>query len=183
MTSQNVSSPVAVPPAPFVSTAVPPVSIPETFSLSAETLAFLINFCSIKGQFFSIVWRREMKTRKSTTSKVEKMVSGVFRAGLDYDNKASVQDKRESGELPAVNQGLPWGSWLLFPHIISHKGNLYLRIYPTNANQVRAEYFLNGESARREEVEPLCLASEFAEREQAECITVKLSNVCVAKPI
>lgn len=168
---------------PFVSTANPAAIPAETFSLTAETLSFLISFCSIKGRFFSIVWRREMKTRKAVTSKVEKMVSGVFRAGIDYDHKQSVQDKRESGELPATNAGLPWGQWLLFPHIISHKGNLYLRIYPANQNQVKAEYFLNGESARREEIESLCLASEFAERESVECMTVKLSSVCVAKVI
>ena len=124
-----------------------------------------------------------MKTRKGTASIVEKMVSGVFRAGINYDNKQSVQDKRESGELPAVNAGLPWGQWLIFPHVISHKGNLYLRIYPANQNQVKSEYFLNGISARREEIEPLCLASEFTERESVECMTIKLENVQTANPI
>jgi hypothetical protein len=179
-TTTQSNTQVTVPTVPFVSTAIPSL---EGFSLTAETLAFLVSFLTVKGQFFSIVWRRPMKTRKGTTSLIEKMVSGVFRAGIDYDNKQSVQDKRESGELPAVNQGLPWGQWLVFPHIISHKGNLYLRIYPANANQVRAEYFLNGESARREEIEPLCLASEFAERGEVECMTVTLSHVKTAKPI
>lgn len=176
----NTTQPVTVPSVPFVSTAIPSL---ESFNLTGEMISFLLSFLSVKGQFFSIVWRRPMKTRKGVSSLVEKMVSGVFRAGINYDNKASVQEKRESGELPAVNAGLPWGQWLVFPHIISHKGNLYLRIYPANANQVKAEYFLNGESARLEEIEPLCLASEFQERGDVECMTVTLSHVKTAKPI
>lgn len=180
MSTTTQNTPVAIPVAPFVSTAIPSF---ESFNLTGEMITFLLSFLSVKGQFFSIVWRRPMKTRKGTESLVEKMVSGVFRAGIDYDNKQSVQEKRESGELPATNQGLPWGQWLVFPHVISHKGNLYLRIYPANANQVKAEYFLNGESARREEIEPLCLASEFQERASVECMTVTLSHVQTAKPI
>ncbi|RMD51067.1 hypothetical protein D6827_02940 [Candidatus Parcubacteria bacterium] len=83
---------------------------------------------------------------------VKKHVHGVFRAGVNYDNKASVQEKRENGELPAENAGLPWGEWLKPPYLVSHKGNIYVRLYPTPNCKVESYFTIDGEKVSDEEI-------------------------------
>jgi hypothetical protein len=88
----------------------------------------LETFLSKRGQFLSVVWQRLAKVRKTCQDVIEKrVVAHSIRAGVSYDSMANVQYKRESGELPAENAGLPWGTWFLFPHIIEHKGGYYFR--------------------------------------------------------
>lgn len=125
-----------------------------------------------KGQIGGFMWQRALKTRKGVSSLVTKEVRCVARVGIEYDNQRAVKEGRESGELPAVNQGLPWGQWLQYPYLIEHKDNLYLRIYPMPGHMPKEVYRLNGQIARREEVEPLCLASEFKPHESCICLNL-----------
>lgn len=156
----------------------PVVGVPPTFPLNAFQIEFVAKLFQQKGQFMRVVWARDLKTRKGVTSTVRKIVVAVCRAGIEYDNRAIVQEKRAVGDLPAENQGLPWGNWLRYPYIIEHKGTLYVRLYPSVGSRAHAEYFLNGVSARREEIEPLCLASEFRDDDTPpDCFTVKLENI------
>lgn len=141
----------------------------------------LETFLSKRGQFCGVTWLRDVKTRvafKSLT--VQKVVSARnIRAGVTYDNMASVQDKRESGELPAVNQGLPWGEWEIFPHVIKHKGNRYLRFALCDSSQFETTFLVNGEAKTRAEVEPMLLASELSDDTRPDVITVKESSILV----
>lgn len=129
----------------------------------------------------SVAWRRELKVRKAFTGvSVEKHVEGVFRAGINYDNKASVQEKRESGELPEKNAGLPWGEWFQHPYLIINKEHtqLYVRLYPTPNCVVKAKYFLNGAPVDSfEDVREFVLASEYPKDEPPETICVNISNL------
>ncbi len=130
-----------------------------------------------KGQMVGFLWLRDMKTRKTTVSKITKEVRTVCRVGLDYDNQKAVQEKREEGELPAQNAGLPWGKWFYFPYLIEHKGNLYFRLYPLPNHTPKVIYRINGQIARKEEIEPLCLASEFYEKE-THALSININNLC-----
>lgn len=117
-----------------------------------------------------------MKTRKGVTSVITKEVRCVARVGIDYEAKASTIEGRESGELPAVNGGLPWGKWLQFPYLIEHKDSIYLRLYPVAGGHPKVRYRINGQIARKEEIEQLCLASEFREHDDG-CIALNVSHL------
>ena len=128
-------------------------------------------------------WQRPLKILKKFPGvSIVKTVSAMVKAGIEYDNKASVQAKRDNGELPAVNQGLTWGHWYDYPRTIEHKGQHYLRLYPANEfGGMRVDYWLttpNGQQAcDTDTAKQYALTSEFSDKESLDCFTVKLSNL------
>lgn len=151
--------------------------------MSTDSLPSLIRrVLSKAGQFTGFLWIRPLKTRKGVSDTITKTVRCVGRVGLSYDNRVAVQKARASGELPAENKGLPWGQWLLFPCLVAHKGNLYVRIYPVPGRTPKVIYKLNGRTVCRSEIESLCLASEFGEvREDIGCITLNAQALRVVR--
>ncbi len=141
----------------------------------------LASFYSMQaGSFYRVTWARELAVRQAVRGAVViKTVIATVKAGIEYDNKASVIAKRDSGELPAINQGLPWGEWLDYPRTIGHKGSLYLRLYPaTEANhRTDVSYTFNGLPCTLDQAKALCLAKEFQDRADIDCFTVKLANL------
>ena len=99
-----------------------------------------------KGTFRTACWKKDCKLKKAykTDNSVYKISVGTVRLGVTYDNISNVQEKRENGILPEENQGLPWGTWAMFPYIIEHKGNYYLRLSLTNNNPIKTRYWNNG---------------------------------------
>jgi hypothetical protein len=142
-----------------------------------NTSEILVSVMSKKGQFGRARWRKALKTRKGVQGKVEKVTSMSIRAGVDYDSMKVVKEKRESGELPAENAGLPWGQWVEFPYLIAHKDKHYLRLYPNGNGKIETQYFLNGSPATMEEISSYVLASELPKGEKPDCITVSLENI------
>lgn len=141
-------------------------------------------FLSRKGQFAGILWNRPVKTRKEFAHlTVTKSVRCVAQVGVNYDNRASVQEARESGALPAENAGLPWGQWEIFPFIVAHKGAQYLRIYPVSGRSPRVVYRVNGSIVSPDTVREMALASEFpsAPREPFTCFTVRADSVTAVR--
>lgn len=127
-----------------------------------------------------VTWERVLKTRKGVNHVVTKRTTAVVRAGINYDSRAVVIEGREDGSLPAENAGLPWGEWVEFPIHIRHKGADYIRLYPASLRDMPCvvEYAIDGVPATRNEVEPLCLASEFRkDGEEPLCFTVKAENI------
>lgn len=134
-----------------------------------------------KGQFSGFLWVRPMKTRKGVSSVITKEVRCVARVGIDYEHKQSTIEGREDGTLPAENGGLPWGKWKQFPYLIEHTNkdgiySIYLRLYPVANGKPKVRYRINGQLARKEEIESLCLASEFRESDD-NCITLNISHL------
>lgn len=133
---------------------------------------------AVKGSFHSILWERPMKVKKAFAGQtIVKRSSAVVRFGVEYDNMKAVQSKRESGELPAVNQGLTWGMWAMYPYFIEHKGNTYLRCSVSKKNPVQTEYFLNGVKVDAETVKSMCLASEFTKKDSVDVFTLNVENI------
>lgn len=133
-----------------------------------------------KGQNLKAVFGKSLKTRKGVTDVVEKVTHIVIRGGIEYDNTKAVMEGRDNGELPSENAGLPWGNWVEYPLHIEHKGVDYARFYPASGLhfEPRVEYFLNGVQVDKATIQPLCLASEFPNREEPPlAITVKAENV------
>lgn len=71
----------------------------------------VLQLIHVKGQIVAIKTERECKIRKGAKP-ITKQSMFTCRLGVNYDNIRKVQDKRETGELPAQNQGLSWGSGL-----------------------------------------------------------------------
>ncbi len=130
------------------------------------------------GEHIFAVWERPMKVRKSVLSLVTKRVTCHVRSGIDFARLTNVKQGIESGERGEV-QSLPWGQWAQFPLWITHKGKDYIRLYPQSFGNIplATEYFIDGIPAEKSAVEPLCLASEFSERETPDCFTVTADYV------
>ena len=130
-----------------------------------------------KGKNVRLVWSREAKTRKTCDEYVVKQVSCCVRIGCGYDNLSSVKTKRENGDLPASNNGLPWGEWETYPLVITHKGWSYLRCYrPTSGANKETQWFRNGKAVEFSDIENCLLASE-KKPSGGDCFNVKIADI------
>lgn len=131
-----------------------------------------------KGANIIVEWLRPAKTRKACTMVIEKHVRMVGRLGLNYDAQKDVIAKRESGELPAVNAGLPWGNWEIWPYLIEHKGQHYLRLYNGTSKMVHpmVEWLCEGVVVPKSLIENELLASELTDKE-GDCFNCKIENM------
>jgi hypothetical protein len=134
----------------------------------------------MKGTIATLKTEKSCKTRKTAGDiSVTKVSTFQCRIGVNYDNVAAVKEKRENGELPAENAGLPWGRFVdgLFPYVIEHNGTFYFRCTTVNNNYIpEVHYFKNAVEISKDEAKLLCLASEFYDKE-GDCFNVKVNNI------
>lgn len=130
------------------------------------------------GTWISIEWQKSLKTRKGVEDTIVKKTSAVLRMGVTYDHKASVIKKRENGELPEVNQGLPYGTWHLFPYLIEYKGSYQLRVTTTDSTKYNTKYYLNGKEVTKDDIASMVLKSEItSSRDKPEVFNIKVENI------
>lgn len=140
-----------------------------------------------KGANIVMEWLRPLKTNKAgkaSNALLTKSVRMVGRIGIDYNNQQAVQDKRESGELPAELQPI-WngkGQWEQFPFLIRHveTGQRYLRLYRGTSDKVKPEvhFFMNGVEVAKETIAPLVLKSETeSDHSDDLALTVKIEDL------
>ena len=136
---------------------------------------------SRKGQLVTVKTQRPMKVRKGQEP-VVKHSEFQCRVGVNYDNIAAVKEKRAEGQLPAENQGLPWGEWVEFPYVIHHKGEYYVRCTVVRNNFRKAPTFtVHGVEITKEEAQVMCLASEFREGDDNDVFNIKVSSIVDVK--
>ena len=117
-----------------------------------------------------------MRTRKGQPE-ILKESTFQCRLGVNYDNIAAVQAKREDGTLPAENAGLPWGEWIQFPHLIGHKGNHYMRCTTVNSGFIpKVCFYQNGAEITRDQAQVACVKGEFDEKDN-EVFTIKVESI------
>lgn len=140
--------------------------------------AAIARLLTLKGQFVTLRTIRPLKVKKGC-AEILKDSTFTCRVGVNYDNIANVQLKRESGELPAENAGLPWGEWFVFPHVIAHKGSHYLRCTAVhNDNQIpKVEYIRAGVVISKDDAKADSYAAEFGDREDRDVFTIKIENM------
>lgn len=117
-----------------------------------------------RGTIRTMTYSKPLKTRKGVSDSIMKRTTIQVRFGVDYDNMKSTIEGRANGTLPAVNQGLhPSLKWLDDGNFIQNikTGGIQLRVANAHGNKTVTEYFMNGLPVKKEDVEPLCLASEF----------------------
>ena len=138
----------------------------------------LNNLTSAKGQFVSVSFKTSKKPAASFKGTVlEKMTSGVFRAGINFANLSSVKEGIANNERGEV-QSLPWGEWVSFPYIIAHKGEQYVRLYPTEGCKCEVKYLVNGVEVSKDEFNGYLTPSDAKPSDKPlECFTVKASNI------
>lgn len=142
-----------------------------------QTQQFLDTLLSRKGQIVTVETERSMKVRKNQEP-ILKQSEFQCRVGVNYDNIKAVQEKRAEGTLPAENAGLPWGEWALFPYVITHKGEYYVRCTVVRNNFRKAPKFIRGGvEIDRSEAEVACLASEFREGDDNDVFNIKVSSI------
>ena len=130
-----------------------------------------------KGRNIQLSWKRPCKTRKSCEDLIEKRTHTSGRLGIKYDNQKVVKEKRENGDLPSINQGLPWGTWEQFPYLIKHKDKRYLRVYRNTANiQPIVQYLRNGKPVSFEDISDQLLKSEKNSK-SGDAINVNLDHM------
>lgn len=129
-----------------------------------------------KGQIVTISTVRPLKVRKGV-EKILKYSEFQCRIGVNYDNIESVKEKRVSGELPAENAGLPWGTWKVFPYIIEHNGEEYIRCATVESGFVKTPIFMqDGKEIGIEDAKRFALASEFKSRD-TDVFNIKVSSI------
>lgn len=130
-----------------------------------------------RGTIATMTTLRAMKVRKDKEP-IQKLATFQARVGVEYDNIQAVKDKRADGTLPAENQGLPWGEWYDYPHIIAHKGEYYYRCTRVRNQFIpQVTYLRNGTEISRAEAEQDCLASEFRGDTDNEVFTIKVASL------
>ena len=142
-----------------------------TGDLSPRALQYLSAINS-PGAYTRMVWERNVSTAAAHKGHVvRKHVEAVVRTGIDYQNLA-VNEGRETGELP-------YGTWASFPHIITHKGREYARLYLGGASKPKATYTIDEQHATREQVMELLTPSarKAMEGDAPNTFNVKLEDV------
>ena len=130
-----------------------------------------------KGQIATLDIERPVKMKKGYAPAIKRSTVQV-RLGVNYDNIAKVQDKRESGELPSENAGLPYGEWVIPNLLLAHNGKRYLRCATIKSTmKVQPKYYRNGIEVSPEVLKPEALASEFVERDELDVFNINIDNI------
>lgn len=145
-------------------------------SLPAKVRALL----NLKGQVVSLQIGRPAKMRQKVESnQVYKFSKLVCRVGVDYSNITAVKEKQSNGTLPSETQPRAWGTYVVFPYVISHRDQLYFHFstFPSN-NKAEVVWVRDNKEISIEEVKRVCLASETAERETSlDCFDLAVEHI------
>jgi len=138
-------------------------------------MEFLKNYK--KGTFITIETKRDAKVKKSCDVKIEKIsIYKNARLGISYDNISQTQEKRQIGEAPKTNAGLPWGEWKIDGYVITHKGNDYLRIY-ADRDLIETTWLVNGIETSKEEISKHLLSSEINSNIKDKYLTLTINQI------
>ena len=122
-----------------------------------------------KASFQSVTWK-SIKTpaAKFKAVKLETVSKQVVRAGIDFANLASEKEREEIAHLP-------WGEWETFPFTLTHKGERYVRLYPSGVAETT--YFADGKEVTKEEFQGYQRPSDISSGSIKKCFNVKEENL------
>ena len=134
-----------------------------------------------KGAFKSMVLERQLKTKKQYSDNIitKRTTGSALRFGVAYDNMKAVKEGRENGTKPAENAGLIGRHWLV-ENLISQSdrtGKTLLRVSLANNSKMETEYFLNGRKVNKEDIAPMCYASETKAHEYTEVFDIATDSI------
>lgn len=146
-----------------------------------------------KGNFVKASWKSNAKPAAAHKGiLLEKHTVAVVQAGVDYANLSAVKTAIADGTRDEVGE-LPWGSWYTdkltgkswFPHVIEHKDELYLRLYPSGADNhiPKSIFYVDGKVVDKDEYAKYLTPSEAKKllsptpEDKPLCFTIKLGNL------
>jgi hypothetical protein len=146
--------------------------------LTNDQAALVTKILQKKGEFTRLVYERPLKFRAAfKESDGVKHTEITVRIGINYDAMKSVQEKRESGDLPSQNTGLSGVSWVVPNLLLKNAQNeLLLRVYLHPNCYKKSTYYLNGVETEKEDLREMCLASEFSDSDK-DCLNIKLAKI------
>jgi hypothetical protein len=158
-----------------------PTNDPTSMEVLRNLPLAVVKLLNNKGKFVAMVTSRPMKVRKGC-QEILKQSEYVCRIGIEYDHQKAVIEKRESGELPAENQGLIGREWIVAPVILRSikSGKYMVRCSPVHNNPYNkhsVRYIRNGVEISREDAMKDAYASEFADRESVDAFDVTVDNI------
>ena len=140
------------------------------FNVQREAYLAAINAPGVNT--LAVAWTTTVKpaaAHKAHT--LTKRTSAHVMTGVGYRDLAVNRD-RETGTLP-------WGEWLTYPYIVTHKGNDYARLYTVD-DTLRTSYFVDGREVRRDDFLALLTPSaRESRRPNGGTITVKMDNLTI----
>jgi hypothetical protein len=132
------------------------------------------------GANYKAKWKRQLKTKSGVTDIIEKQTTATIRIGVKYDNMASVQAKRQSGELPRQNQGLKGFTWILDGYTVRSvsTGKQYLRLTSDSFSHVpQVQFYRNGKPVSFESVKTDIYAKDYPKDERPVVQNVAISDI------
>lgn len=137
------------------------------------------------GQFHSISWQRDCKTRAAFKGNkiTKKATCSSARFGVSFDAMESVKEKRENGELPPVNTGLKGLVYLVPNKILMNPktGKTSLRVSLAQNSKVKTSYYLNGVEVQKSDIEHMLLKSELGTHENMDCFNISTDSITEIK--
>lgn len=133
-------------------------------------MATYLDTLNAPGAFTAVQWESDVKPAAAHRGvELRKVVRATVRTGVQYRNLA-VNAERETGDLP-------WGTWSLYPFVITHKGAEYARLYILDGT-VRTTYYVDGAEVDREAFLPyLTPAARVSRKSVGGTITVKMERL------
>ena len=122
-----------------------------------------------KGKYISLKKKKDLG-ENILGEKITKISELVIRLGVDYANMKVAEGK--------VVGSLPWGNWVegLEGLVIEHKGNYYLRVASSYANNGKATYYLNDQQITKEEVVQM-IGEKKVESKALDVYNIKFENI------
>lgn len=150
----------------------------STPTISTEANALVAHLEQGNGQFRTVTFKSNPKPAAAFKGvNLEKVTSMVIRTGVDFSNLTSVKDGIAAGERGEV-QSLPWGSWVKFPFIISHKGEEFVRLTLAANSKPTTVFKVDGNEVTREEFAKFLTPSDAKGSDKPlEVITIKFKNL------
>ena len=105
----------------------------------------IIDALAKPGAFQSLTWMTAPKPAAAHKGRtLVKQTTMVCRTGVEYSAIATVALRlSEQGRAPEDLE-LPWGEWAVYPYLIVHKGEEYLRVSPAVGARPRSTYTVDG---------------------------------------
>jgi hypothetical protein len=130
-----------------------------------------------------VTWHSTVKPAAAHASHtLRKITTCLVMRGAEYQNLSEVKASKSAGTATpsgaaAQDGGLPWGEWDVYPHIITHKGTDYARLYVLDGT-INSIYTVDGEVVTRDEFNAyLTPSAAKAGRPNGGTVTVKIENV------
>ena len=111
----------------------------------------IIDALAKPGAFQSLTWLSAPKPAAAHKGRtLVKQTTLVCRTGVEYSAIATVALRLAEQGRTADDLTLPWGEWAVYPFLIHHKGEEYLRVSPAVGARPRSTYTVDGESVDAE---------------------------------